>query len=92
MRLPVEGPEEGLHGSPKLVLDDRPGVVGGERLHLVQQLKELQAVVGRENVEPQRQRLPQLDPEAAHLLEDRLHPLGAGRSVARAAPRERTGG
>ena len=86
MRLPVEGPEERVHGTPKLVLDDRPGVFGGKRLHLVEQLKELQAVVGGENVEPQRQRLPQLDPQAAHLFQDRLHPLGAGRSGAAQHP------
>ena len=86
MRLPVEGPEERVHRTPKLVLDDRPGVVGGKRLDLVEQLEELQAVVGRKNVEPQRQRLPQLDPQAADLFEDRLHPLGAGRSRAAQHP------
>ena len=31
VRLPVERPEERLHGTPKLVLDDRPDVVGGKR-------------------------------------------------------------
>ena len=72
-RLPVEGPKQLLDRAAQLALEDLPHRGRRKRPHLVEQLEELEAVVRRQEVEAQRQRLAELDPGAAEIFENRLH-------------------
>ena len=74
----------------ELLADDLAHLLVRERLDLVEQLEELVAVGGRQQVEPHRQHLAELDPGAAELLEREAHPdrAGSGSSAAGTAARE----
>ena len=83
-RLVAERPEDRLRIVPELLADDRADLVVRERRDLVQQLEQLVAVGGRQQVEAQREHLAELDPGAAEPLEGEPHPdrpaapVGAG--------------
>ena len=57
-----EGAEDHLGGAAQLLADDLPDLGVGEGRHLVEQLEQLVAVGGGEEVEAQGQHLAQLDP------------------------------
>ena len=57
------------HGCAHLLLDDRPGLVEGERRHPVLQLAELLDEIGWHQIGPGGEHLPQLDEGGAQVLE-----------------------
>ena len=86
-RLVAERPEDRLGIGAELLADDRADLVVRERRDLVEELEQLVAVGGRQQVEAQGQHLAQLDPGAAQALEGQAQP-----DRARCADRHRAGG
>jgi hypothetical protein len=70
----------------QLLLDGSLHLADGERIDLVEELKELEAIVSGQKIEPERQRLPQLDPHSTERLERRLRTLRPRRTAAAQGP------
>ena len=66
--------EDRLGLAAELAADDLADLGVGERRDLVEELEQLVAVRGRQQVEAQGQHLAQLDPGAAELLEGEARP------------------
>ncbi len=73
-RLRLEGLEDDLGSAAELLADDLRDLGIREWPDLVEELEELVAVGGGQQVEPHRQHLAELDPRAAELLEREAHP------------------
>ncbi len=78
--------EDPLGFVAQFLADDLADLRVGERRDLVEQLEHLVAIRGRQQVEPQREHLAQLDPSAPEALERQAGPDRAAATIVARQP------
>ena len=86
MRLPFERSKKRVERAVQFAFDNPFDLGSGKRVDPIEQLKKLEAVIRWQYVEPQRERLPQLDPHPAEFFQRGLRALGARRTTAAEQP------